>query len=456
METERTAIAEFKGMESVSSLLELCRGLAGLSTGDRVLIKPNLVAWDDLGPYPPWGVLTTSIVMEGLCRALSDAGAGELKIGEGSIHCPPIGSSTQKVFDRLGYHDLAKKYGAKLVDFNRGEHQEVETNSGHVLKVAKEVFECDFFINVPVLKTHVQTVVSLGMKNLKGLLSGKSKRYCHHPSGILESFILELPELFPPDLTVLDGVYSLERGPLHFGRARRRDLLIAGRDTFAVDLLGAHTLGYSAEEVPVLEAWADRHGRSKDAASLPVTALGDYRDRIHRKADEKLEDIEQTPDLFLLQRRLPYGWDWSEDGRAPELYRTLGMDNIILPCYDHTLCTGCSYLYSPLMVVLMSASTSSDRQFEFLTGKTMRPTGEADVTFLIGNCQVDLNRGNPACANAVEVRGCPPRLEDMFGIFQENGLQVTMDLYNQYRQDIMKRYTDRLHLFPREHFFVGD
>ncbi len=148
------SIVRYQGLESIKSSIDLCGGLEGIKPGAKVLVKPNLVGWDNQGPYPPWGVLTTSLVLEGLCAALKDAGAGEIRIGEGSIKCKHIGSGTQEIYDNLGYQKLVDQYGVRLVDFNEDEFDEVEIDTGHTLKVTRHVQECDALITVPVLKTH--------------------------------------------------------------------------------------------------------------------------------------------------------------------------------------------------------------------------------------------------------------------------------------------------------------
>lgn len=441
----------YEGMDSVSEAIDLCDGFFGLSPADKVLIKPNLVAWDDQGPFPPWGVLTTSVVMEGICRALKDAGVDDIRIGEGSILCKSIGSGTTEIYERLGYHKLVERYGVTLIDFNKGGHETLDLGNGHLLEVSDQAGQCDFFINVPVLKTHVETVVSLGMKNLKGLLHNKSKRFCHHPEGMLEHFICLLGEKFPPSLTIIDGLYSLERGPLHFGRARPRDLLIASTDLYAADLLGAYVLGYDAAEVKHLNEYAQRTGRSKDIQKLTIKTANEFRDHRHRKNNS--EDKE-APALEKARRRLPYDWDWSEDGTCPELYEMAGIKGVILPKYDHTLCTGCSLIYIPLMVNLMSAAEKNFDNFEFLTGKKMAPCGHAGKTFLVGKCQCEMNGANPACNEIIQIKGCPPTIDNLFKAFDENGITISPSIYDQYRTDTIKRYWLRPKLFPLEYFYL--
>jgi len=53
-----------KPLESVRKAVDLCRGLDGLPAHARVFIKPNIVFWTRATPFPKWGVITTSRVVE--------------------------------------------------------------------------------------------------------------------------------------------------------------------------------------------------------------------------------------------------------------------------------------------------------------------------------------------------------------------------------------------------------
>lgn len=162
--------------ESVRKALELCDGLAGLDKNDKILIKPNLVSWDFDLPFPPYGVVATSAVMSALVSILYEEGFRRLTIGEGPLMIPKtIGRA---MFTVLGYNKLQEKYGVRLVDFNEEKFEKVNFD-GLKLALARSVLEADKIINLPVLKTHNQCLVSLGIKNLKGCLDRKSKINCH-------------------------------------------------------------------------------------------------------------------------------------------------------------------------------------------------------------------------------------------------------------------------------------
>lgn len=429
------SLIRFENDDSVARAVELCEGLAALPRGAKVLVKPNLVGWDAQGPYPPWGVLTTSRVVEALCRLLRDAGAGEIWIGEGAVACDAIGSSTQGIYERLGYRKLVERYGVELIDFNEEQFEPIELGAGHRLKVTRRIRQCDFLVSAPVLKTHGTTRVSLGIKNLKGLLHAKSKSYCHHPEGMLDKLIARLGSQFPPALTLIDGIYANEQGPLHFGRAHRFNLLIASTDVYAADLVGADLIGYGTDQVQYLRLWAEKHGRATDPAAV---------------------DLRGDLDPEAVRRPLKWDWAWNEAGTAPEAFDKAGLSGIRLPKYDATLCTGCSYMFNPLMLTLLSSKTKAFDNYEFLTGKTMAPSGQAKKTFLFGKCQSKKNKDHPDCSETVPIKGCPPALDRIERILRQHGLPVSRAAYDGYRRYIMSRYWKQPDTFPPRDFYLDD
>ena len=429
------SMVHYEGIDSIRNAIHLCGGLEAIGAGSRVLVKPNLVGWDNQGPYPPWGVLTTSLVMEGLCAALKDAGVAEIRIGEGSIKCKPIGSGTGEIYNYLGYQKLVDRYGVKLVDFNEEDFEEVELDPGHVLKVTRQVRECDHVVNVPVLKTHGGTVVTLGMKNLKGLLHGQSKQYCHHPDNLLDHFIVRLAETFTPSLTLIDGIYANEQGPQHMGFAHRFNVLLASTDIYAADLLGAYVLGYGPDEVSYLKEWAGKHGRSASINDL---------------------EIRGGLDPEEVRKPLQWDWEWLPDNSGPPAFPKMGIKGIRLPKYEHTLCTGCSYMFNPLMMLLMSVPQTEYDNYEVLSGSIQKPSGTANKTFLFGQCQIKQNKDDPDAREIIPIKGCPPSLDEMEKVLTEHGIPVNRKGYAQYRMYLMSRYWKKPERYPLTDFYMGE
>lgn len=406
--------------ESLQESLNLCNGLAGLNSTDKILIKPNIVSWDFDLPFPPYGVVTSSTVIEALVRILAEQGFRDIAIGEGSL--PTLSPKGEVVYERLGYLKLQERYGVKLLDFNQGEFVATDYGDGIMLDIAKQVLEADKIINVPVLKTHSQAKVSLGIKNLKGCLNKKSKQICHGVGN--EELSLMFPriiEKLPVALTVIDGLYTLEKGPAHTGKAFRKDLLIVSRDPFACDLVGAAILGYPAIEVDHLANYAKRHGLSLE--------LSDYEIKGESVTDH--------------QEFVNYDWEWSEDDTGPAGFKKSGITGLAIRKYDSSLCTGCSVQYNPMLILLSSAFKGEPfPNVEVVSGKQQLAATGFDKSVLFGKCACHLNKNNTNIKKAIPLWGCPPNPEKFVEVLAEEGIKCDYNEYVRFRHYLYDRYKE--------------
>ncbi|TGE33576.1 DUF362 domain-containing protein [Desulfosporosinus sp. Sb-LF] len=406
--------------ESLQESLKLSNGLAGLNANDRILIKPNIVSWDFDLPFPPYGVVTTSIVIGALVRVLAEHGFSNLTIGEGAL--PTLNPQADTVYEALGYRKLQERYGVKLVDFNQGEFVPTDYGDGFKLDIAKQALEADKIINVPVLKTHNQAKVSLGIKNLKGCLNKKSKQACHGVGDEeLSRMFPRIIEKLPVALTIIDGLYTLEKGPGPTGKAIRKNLLIASRDPFACDLVGAAILGYPAKEVAHLSNYAKDHGYSLE--------LTDY--------DVKGEGIADH------QEFVTYDWEWAEEDTGPAGFKKRGISGLAIRKYDSSLCTGCSVQYNPMLILLSSAFKGKPfPNVEVVSGKQQMATTGFDNSVLFGKCACHLNKNNPNVKKAIPLWGCPPDLEKFVEVLGNEGIECDYNEYVRFRHYLFDRYKD--------------
>lgn len=407
--------------QSLRRAIELCGGLAGFKPGDRILIKPNLVEWDFDSPFPPFGVVTTSAVVFALVEILAEEGFNNITIGEAALPYPE--TMGRRVYRALGYEKLTEAYGVQLVDFN--EEEFVPVDFGDVsLAIARRALEADRVINLPVLKTHSLCKVSLGLKNLKGCLDRKSKTICHHKDLDLNHIFPRLMDAIPVALTVIDGIFTLARGPASTGTAYRKDLLLASGDALACDAAGAEIMGYPAEEVPHLRYYAGRHGRSLKLADIDIR--GEEEPARHRFS-------------------VDYDWEWADDDTGPAGFKKRGITGLALRKYDNSMCTGCSYLYNIMVVMLMSAYKGEPFPgIEIITGKRRLAGPGFAKTVLFGRCACTLNKDNPHIKKAIPIRGCPPDLKKFEKAMREEGIDCRYDDYLKYRRGYFDRhYKDR-------------
>ncbi len=394
--------------ESIRKAVELCRGFENLGKDHRVLIKPNNCFRHNT--MPPYGMVTTTAVVEAIVQLLLEHGCRDITIGEGAIIniLDELEPYTKRGFSGTGLDRVARKYGVRLVDFNKGPFREVDLG-GIRVRVAREAVKTDFLVNVPVLKTHFQTKVSLGFKNLKGCLSPDSRKR-FHKSKRLDRLISLLNEAVRSDLVIIDGIYMLEKGPETLaGTAYRKDLIIAGRDVFECDVVGATILGVDPAEIDYLKEFAGRHGRSLDLATIEIAG----------------EDVES------LKEHLE--WRFEPDS---ELLSPTKITGLSAPHPGQTLCSACGATLALSLSMLGKDNPETDfGGAELYYGLALRAEAERMAgagsspakIFLYGDCAIKSNKsllkkvsdatpsgprdpGERRRPSVITIRGCPPTL----------------------------------------------
>jgi uncharacterized protein (DUF362 family) len=113
-------------------------------------------------------------------------------------------------------------------------------------KFSKFLLNADVLLNIPVMKGDPKTgMVSIGMKNLFGLIPDKMKSHFHRD---LDDVLVELLKIFKPSLTIVDattswiGMYP-DQEPVNLG------IIVAGRDVVAVDTVCCKIMGINPARV---------------------------------------------------------------------------------------------------------------------------------------------------------------------------------------------------------------
>jgi len=377
------SIVKYEDAGSVVKAIELCDGFKNLKGTHRVLIKPNICTAGG-GFIPPFGTVVTAKVMEGLVRALKDFGVDDISIGEGTV-LDELGTNTMKGYKWIQLDRLAKRYGVKLIDFNAGPHRKITTEDVPI-NIAEAALDTDFFINVPVLKTHSDTRVSLASKNLKGCMSMVSKKYFHGPEETLHYHISRLMESIPQHMVLIDGIYAMDKGPdATVGTAHPRGILVASTDFLAADAVGTRLLGGEPTEAVHLRLYAERHGRMD---------VLEQQDAIEVRG-ERIEDHAE----FLPWQHV-HGADFEASGHS-------GMEVRII---TRTMCSGCYANFTGPMLLLAALGRNYDfGDMIIVGGKSLKDDRNSPRTFLFGNCAI---KENKHLDNATKVKGCPPKFFD--------------------------------------------
>lgn len=211
-----------------------------------VVLKPNLV-------YPiagESGVVSDVRLVRQLIEYLKGIGVKSIVMAEG----PGLGVSAEEAFQKSGFSELSRETGIPLIDLNQAKRYPAKWYNGELQ--LPEIFRDAYYINLPKIKTHLNTLVTLGLKNQKGLLSYEDKKRFHRNG--LHRPVAELLSVVRPDLTILDGFWAIEGdGPLAGGRRVRLGVIAAGTDPVTVDAVGCRLMGIDPAEVEHLRLAAD-------------------------------------------------------------------------------------------------------------------------------------------------------------------------------------------------------
>jgi uncharacterized protein (DUF362 family) len=406
MNKPKVAVIRYeKPLESVRKAIDLSGGFDALPSRAKVFIKPNIVFWTNAGPFPKWGVITTTRVVQDIVTLLKERGIDDITIGEGTVVYDPKDKETQAhAFESLGYNELAKRFGVKVVSVFDRPFEKISIDEQTFLNFSADMIQSDFVVNLPVLKTHAQTVVSLGIKNLKGTIDINSRKKCHSADEVrdLHYMVSRLADRLPPSLTVLDGIYTNERGPAFDGKIRRSNLLVASADVLSADKVGAEILGFAPSEVPYLVHAANRRARSLDLSDVEVVG-------------------ESLPEIAL---KLQYSFAYNAENTLPIPMEKMGIKGLSYPKYDLSLCTYCSILTGVVLTAVAYAWKGEPwDDVEILTGKMMKPT-PGKKTVMIGKCLYTANKDDPAIRDAIVIKSCPPSPAAVVEALHQVGIEV--------------------------------
>ena len=235
-----------RGGEAVDMFDKAMEALGGMGkfvkSGQKVVVKPN-IGWD---APPERAANTNPQLIARIVKSCFEAGASKVVVFDHTC------DQWNRCYSNSKIEESARNAGARVVQGDdESFYNEVSVPDGKSLKktkVHKEVLNADVLINVPILKNHNSTTVSLAMKNLMGVVW--DRRYYH--SNDLSQCIADFITYRKPDLNIIDGYRMLTRnGPRGVSTADVSDLkaLIAGRDIVAVDAAATLMFGSDPKDI---------------------------------------------------------------------------------------------------------------------------------------------------------------------------------------------------------------
>ena len=216
-ELTRRAIAALGGIERF------------VKPGADVIVKPNIC---NAYHGPEYASTTNPDVVAAIVALCLAAGAKRVRVMDF-----PFGGSPQASYETSGIAAAVKAAGGDLEAMNRLKFRKTALPQGKVLRsssVYGDILDADTVINVPIAKNHGSATLTLGMKNLMGVIQDRNTL---HAIGLHQA-IADLNSTVKPQLTIVDAIRILTaNGPTggSLDDVKRLDTIIASADVVAAD-----------------------------------------------------------------------------------------------------------------------------------------------------------------------------------------------------------------------------
>ncbi len=330
--TDSIAITRtFDGIEEAAHrIIERLGGMASVMRGARfALLKPNFVA----GRSAETGSTTSFALLKAVAEEVRACGAEPVL-----CETPGTEFDREATYTILGVEKFCAENGIRIVrvDPEGGDQDWVELRPPgakqlrrfHVPRFLQEA--C--LINLPVLKTHVVSTMTLGMKNPMGILPRPDRR-AMHTFGI-DQCIVDMNRGIKPDLTIVDGSVGQDgEGPLYGDKADLQ-VLVAGRNSLAVDLVCCRLVGVKPHDIPHLRLALEQLGQPS------WTLVGEDVGMIKQFRLPKQKALYRF--IFWLMYPLDYPYNWIAE-RGKHFCTTLYGTGLVgtRPQINEVSCTRC-------------------------------------------------------------------------------------------------------------------
>ncbi len=235
--------------KAIAEALDLLGGLEKIiQPGDRVLLKPNILA-----ASPPENAVTTHpSVVAAMCEFVLQAG-GKPIVGDGAGISRP--GATSKALKISGIEEAARQAGAQVVNFETAGFTLVDIPDFlqfRKLYIANPVLEADVVISLPKLKTHELTYYTGAVKNFFGTLPLRCRKEIHllGKRDLFGEAVADVYSAVRPSFAVMDGIMGMEgNGPSH-GKPVNSGVILASPDCVSLDIVAAEMIGFDPLKIP--------------------------------------------------------------------------------------------------------------------------------------------------------------------------------------------------------------
>lgn len=203
---------------------------AFVKTGARVVVKPN-IGWDR---RPEQAAVTHPRVVRALVELALDAGAASVQVFDRTCN------EERRCYQNSGIRPELEKIKDKrvkceFIDDRKFVPVKIENGRAlHEWSFYKDALEADCYINVPIAKHHGLSGLTLGLKNIMGVIGGRRGKI-HHD---MAQNLADLNTVIRPALTMVDATRILLRNGPQGGKlddVSVRNTVLASTDPVAAD-----------------------------------------------------------------------------------------------------------------------------------------------------------------------------------------------------------------------------
>jgi len=263
-------LAVARGPDPAAITRAVVDALGGMSSfmaaGYDVIIKPNICT-----DYhtPEYATTTNPIVVATLVSLCLEAGAGRVRVMD-----YPFGGTARSAYAISGIAEAVEAAGGEMHVMSQAKYAQVEIPQGRDIRsveIYPDVLEADLLINVPIAKSHDATRLTLGGKNLMGVILDRGMMHFN-----LSQRIADLTSLVQPELTVIDAVRILTaHGPTggDLADVKQMDTVIASRDIVAADAYAASLFGLTGADIGYIQKSAEMGLGTLDLSSISIREI---------------------------------------------------------------------------------------------------------------------------------------------------------------------------------------
>ena len=249
--------------ETVYKILDLLGSLKDVvAEAPRVLIKVNFIS---VKTYET-GVTTDPLVVEAIIHRMKEL-SDEIFVVESDSSM----TDADKACRATGMLKVCNDNRVKFINLRREKDRvKLTIPNAETLKeiTVPKIVADSAIISAAKLKTHNETGVSLGMKNMFGLLPEKLK-FKYHLRNI-SKVVVDINTVLKSKLTVIDGFYALEGAGPTSGTPVKMDLIIAGKDPVATDATSCRVMGINPEEIYHIRRASEKGFGEVDEAKIEL------------------------------------------------------------------------------------------------------------------------------------------------------------------------------------------